>query len=121
MTMDFGTWSGVEGDLVVVTHGINVSNYNAGVLLRALELPVEDSFSGGGEMEIADFRKRLDRAESEWGPGDEGEEPYTLKEEGRATWHHMGRHPGYLNERFEQLREMLAVGEQMGHRYVVWY
>lgn len=119
MTMDFGTWSGVEHELVC--NAVNVSNYNAGVILRALELYTADAFSGGDQLDIDEFLKRVERAEAEWEPGDEGEEPYTLAEEGRANFHHMGRRPGYLNDRFAELREMAEAGKRRGHRFVVWF
>lgn len=117
MTMDFGTWSGVEHEHTIMTHGINVSNTNAGAILRALELPVEYE----GEVELAVFKARLARAESEWAPGDEGRPWSEDAGEGRATFIDCGRHPGYLNERFEQLRQMVVIGEDLGHRYVVWF
>jgi hypothetical protein len=121
MTMDFGTWSGEKSDCV--TQDVNVSNYNAGVILRALELYSADAFSCGDQLEIDEFLKRLDRAESEWEPGDEGEEPSSWghEEGGGARFHHMGRRPGYLNTRFGELREMAEAGRRRGHRFVVWF
>lgn len=91
---------------------VNVSNSNAAFLLQALGLPTSDELCG--ETTGEDFLGRVLLATGP-NPADEGVPALNL--DPRVI--DMGRRPGYLQERLEQLADVAQAARTRGGE-VVW-
>ena len=97
---------------------INVSEWNAGLILSALRV---DHHYKAGVSSIDEFINRgRNWLRENIGKTDAGELSSVDNEPSKATFIHCGRREGYLNERLHSLVVMAEKAKSQGATHIVW-